>query len=64
MSKPGEKSNSQYHSHDSNENNNLVAFAGPEQIVYEGSKVFLEGQSFPPNQKLIWKQIEGPKVEL
>src|SRR4051794_20491211 len=64
MSKPREKSYSQYHSHDSNENNNLVAFAGPEQIVYEGSKVFLEGQSFPSNQKLVWKQIDGPKVDL
>lgn len=52
----------------SNENykkiNNLVAFGGPEQIVYENSKVFLEGYSFPPNQKLIWNQIYGPKVEL
>jgi len=46
------------------EDNNLLAFAGPEQIVYEGSKVFLEGQSFPPNQKLVWKQIDGPKVDL
>ena len=46
------------------EDNNLLAFAGPEQIVYEGSKVFLEGQSFPPNQKLGWKQIDGPKVDL
>src|SRR3954468_18626500 len=64
MSKPNEKSNSQCNSHNSNKNNNLVAFAGPEQIVYEHSKVFLEGQSFPPDQKLIWKQIDGPKVEL
>jgi len=46
------------------EDNNLLAFAGPEQIVYEGSKVFLEGQSFPPNQNLVWKQIDGPKVDL
>jgi NTE family protein len=64
MSKPYEKSIGQDHSHDSIENNNLVSFAGPEQIVYEGSKVFLEGISFPPNQKLIWKQVEGPKVDL
>jgi len=46
------------------EDNNILAFAGPEQIVYEGSKVFLEGQSFPPNQNLVWKQIDGPKVDL
>ena len=29
--------------------NNLLAFAGPEQIVYEGSKVFLEGHRSKPN---------------
>jgi len=44
--------------------NNLLSFAGPEQIVYEGSKVFLEGHSSKPNQKLKWKQIGEPKVEL
>src|SRR4051812_14596667 len=44
--------------------NNLVAFAGPEQIVYEDSTVFLEGHSFPSDQKLIWKQIDGPMVDL
>jgi len=27
--------------------NNIFAFAGPEQIVYEDSKVFLDGHSFP-----------------
>jgi Patatin-like phospholipase len=43
---------------------NLVAFAGPEQIVYEGSKVFLDGISIPSNKKLIWRQIDGPKVDL
>lgn len=46
------------------DDNNLLAFAGPEQIVYEGSKVFLEGITLPINQKLIWKQIGGPKVDL
>jgi NTE family protein len=45
-------------------NNNFIAFVGPEQIVYEGSKVFLEGHSFPTNQKLVWKQIDGPLVDL
>jgi NTE family protein len=45
-------------------NNNIFAFAGPEQIVYEYSEVFLEGHSIPINQKLIWKQIDGPKVDL
>jgi len=44
--------------------NNIFAFAGPEQIVYEDSKVFLDGHSFPTGQKLIWKQIDGPKVDL
>jgi hypothetical protein len=63
MSNPNERSINK-HQHKPMENNNLVAFAGPEQIVYEGSKVFLEGYSFPPNQKLVWKQIDGPKVEL
>jgi NTE family protein len=45
--------------------NNLVAYAGPEQIVYEGSTVLLEGHGNHENQKLIWRQIGGgPLVNL
>ena len=47
-----------------NNNNNLRAYAGPEQIVYEGSRVHLEGISYPSNQKLVWTQVSGPKVNL
>ena len=39
--------------------NNLIAYAGPEQIVYEGSTVLLEGHGNNDNQKLIWRQIGG-----
>jgi hypothetical protein len=45
-----------------NNNNNLRAYAGPEQIVYEGSRVHLEGISYPSNQKLVWTQVSGPKA--
>ena len=30
----------------------------------EGSTVLPEGKSFPPNQKLLWRQIEGLDVKL
>jgi hypothetical protein len=50
LSKQNEKSNSQHHSHDSNENNNLVAFADPEQIVYEDSS-FSRWAKFPTKSK-------------
>ena len=59
-----EKNNDKANQVDEKQDTNLLAFAGPEQIVYEGSKVFLEGITFPINQKLIWKQIGGPKVDL
>jgi hypothetical protein len=45
--------------------NKLVAYAGPEQIVYEGSRVLLEGHGNQDSQKLIWRQIGGgPSVNL
>src|SRR6476646_8494189 len=69
MSKSNENPDDIHNSSENNKpnqekKNNLLAFAGPEQIVYEGSKVFLEGHSSQPNQKLIWKQTGGPKVDL
>ncbi len=50
--------------HNKDKENRIEAYAGPEQIVYEGSSVLLEGYSYPPKQKLIWKQIDGPTVKL
>jgi NTE family protein len=50
--------------HNKDKENRIEAYAGPEQIVYEGSSVLLEGYSYPPKQKLFWKQIDGPTVKL
>ncbi len=54
-----------YNKTNPHKDNNLVAYAGPEQIVYEGSTVILEGHGNNDNQKLIWRQIGGgPLVNL